>query len=79
MSTFDIWVQGYRDGGGSSTASKVNSEPIEAESFDQAVSIHFETVHPNERGWWRRNEDGHWSIWACRLFPDELSARKTFG
>ena len=86
-SHWDIWSEGYNDMGNIARAQKLNTEPIEAESFDEAVRKHVATESTDipypggtsPAGYYFRHEDGHWSIWACRLYPDEASARKFMG
>lgn len=62
-------MEGYRVTGNSSDAQLVASA-IEASSFEEAVAIYAKTKPIDE--------DGK-SIWGCRLFSNELDARKSFG
>lgn len=86
MPKFDIWATGYADNGNRSGATKLNeSGPIEAESFDDAVRLHIESLPakpayhggPTPASYYRQNEDGEWSMWGCRLSSDEATARDT--
>lgn len=80
MSEWDIWAEGYRATGEHGTATKLNTEPIEAGSFDEAVRAHVRNLaDKKDRAYYRLDEDGQWSMWACRLYPDETTARKAFG
>lgn len=76
---YNIWVSGYRDNGNESKAYKANEDPIEAKSFNEAVQIYVNGLSPEDRKWWRRSDAGHWSMWACRAYPDEASARRFLG
>jgi hypothetical protein len=87
MTTWDIWAEGHNDMGNIANAQTLNPAPIEAASFDDAVRQHVATKsteppYPggtSDAGYYRRHEDGHRSMWACRLYPDEASARKFMG
>lgn len=80
MEVFDIWVEGNSVNGELSTAQKVNAEPVIAESFNEAVTTFIQELPEQEaRKWWRQDEDDGWLMWGCRAFPDEASARETFG
>lgn len=79
MQKFDIWIEGYRAQGNAADASKVTGEPIEAETFNDAVAMHVATLPKDRARYWYQHEDGHWSDWACRAYPDEASARSYFG
>ncbi|MDJ0321641.1 hypothetical protein [Pseudarthrobacter sp. PS3-L1] len=87
MSQWDIWSEGYNDMGNIGRAQKMNEDPIEAESFDDAVRQHVAAQSttrpylggPSPASYYHRHDDGSWSMWACRLYPDEGSARKFMG
>lgn len=75
---WNIWATGSNDMGNIAPATQLNSSPIDAASFDEAVS----TLQrdPEWAPWIHWNESlGEWTIWACRLFPDEKSAKAIFG
>lgn len=88
MSEFNIWSEGFLDQGMEgipAPASKLNRDPIEAGSFDDAVRIHMASLPaepeypggPTPASYYDRSPDGVWHVWGCRLWPDEASARKT--
>lgn len=75
---WDVWMSGYNDMGITSTAQRLNELPIEADSFDDAVRVI--SRNPQLGPFIHWNEQLHaWTLWACRLFPDERSARVLFG
>lgn len=85
---YHIWMEGYRATGESSGAQCITDKPILAENFDKAVEKYAEEnpgrVHKNTRkqyisseAWKKRRSN--WNIWGCNLFPDETSARESFG
>lgn len=78
MQKFEIWIEGYQATGEKGTATKATEQPIEAETFSEAVAKHVATLPAENSRFWRQHEDGHWSMYACRTFPDEASARRSF-
>lgn len=76
---FDIWTEGYASNEGSGIAEKVNRQPIEAASFDEAVASYVAGLSSSDRGWWVRSPEGKWSMWGCQAFPDQQSAQESFG
>ena len=64
--------------GNESPTMRLNNEPIEALSFDEAVRKL--QRDPVWSPWIKWNQAlGSWTMWACKLFPDEESARAVFG
>ncbi len=89
--TFDIWVEGYSATGEHSDAQLLTKDigKIEANTFDEAIEKYMKLV-PNHginketrNGYISdeafKNRRSNWNIWACKLFPDEETARKSFG
>lgn len=92
MKEYTIWCEGYAATGESGTADLMAT--IEAESFDQAVEkmlrVREQTDWPDIRKYYACRDQYveteerpklikvH-SIWACRLFDNEVDARKSFG
>ena len=76
METFEIWMEGYAATGQSNTASLLSTEV--AYNWDEAVAKYM-VMHPDEVD--VREKDGIkiYSVWACRLFDNEVDARKSFG
>lgn len=75
---WDVWATGSNDMGNLTPSIRLNISPIEAPSFDDAVR----TLQrdPAWSPWIRWNDMlGSWTMWACRLFPDEESAHSVFG
>lgn len=73
----EIWSEGYRASGDSSTAIFIGQ--FMAESFDEAVELYNKNRNKHYTMEAKKHADGHWSIYACRLFDNELEARKSFG
>lgn len=73
-------MEGYIATGEHGTAQKITKEPIEAEDWNEAIKI-YKATHPNHGI--RDSQDTlySWSytIWGCRLYDNEVDARKTFG
>ena len=76
---WQIWSEGFQTSGESSTAKLLDT--IEATSFDEAVEKYATKQYPNEkdRNYWFKNTNGTWSFWGCRLYDNEIDARKSFG
>ena len=67
MKTFKIWSEGYSITGNSSEA--MFHGEIDAENFEDACAkLLGDKLDKNRL-----------SIWGCRLFDNELDARKSFG
>lgn len=75
LKQFDIWSEGYVDNGGRADATYFGS--YVAKSFDDAIQMHMNSS-PNDARFFRKSET-HWSFWGCRLFDNEVEARKSFG
>ena len=77
MNTYDIWAEGYVAQGNSDRATLL-AKGVYAENFDDACHVLSERNSEMKR-YMRRHTDGSWTHWGCRLFPDESSARISFG
>jgi len=82
----EIWMEGYRATGESSTATMLNQ--YHADSFDEAMKLYMEDnpgyvdvkkVGKNSKSVRDDSFTKEYSIWACRLFDNETDARKSFG
>lgn len=73
MKVYEIWMEGFCITGGRAQASYVGS--MEGESFEDAVKKWY-AAHP-ERSFNFNPET--LTDWGCGLFPDEASARRSFG
>ncbi len=74
---FTIWAEGLAATGEAETAWQLNESAISAPSFDEAVRLYSEA---NEsRHLFRRDRNGTWTYWGCRLFDNESDARGAFG
>lgn len=49
---------------------RVTSEPILADSFDEAVQSYVDALPEGQQGLWDRGEDGVWQMCGCRVNPD---------
>lgn len=72
-----IWAEGYAATGEHGDATLMNSEPIYAHSFNEAVLIL--KGRDSDPNLFRQHSDGSWTFWACHLFDNEYDARKSFG
>jgi hypothetical protein len=71
----EIWMEGYRSTGESGYAHKIAE--YEADDFDHAVRMYAED-HPGEiQG--LHEYCVPYRIWGCRLYDNEVDARKRFG
>lgn len=75
--SFDIWVEGYSATGQSSGATLMGT--VTAVSFDEAVKAHVAKLNKSSADYYRRSDDGKWTMWGCRLFDNERDARKSYG
>lgn len=82
----EIWMEGYRATGESSTATMLNQ--YHADSFDEAMTLYMEDnpgdvdvkkIPKNSKSVQDSSFTKQYSIWACRLFDNETDARKSFG
>lgn len=73
MKKWEIWSEGYRDNGGGRGAHLLGV--AWGDTFDNAMHKHIATCP--DSSYYRKNEDGSWSMWGCRLFDNEHDARKT--
>ena len=69
MKEYEIWSEGYRATCEHGTATFHGK--VKASSFKEACDIHFEgnSTYDPER----------MTYWACKLFDNEKSARRSFG
>jgi hypothetical protein len=80
MKSFEVWVEGYRATGESSTAQKLGT--FKAISFDQAVDQWLDTKSSDEvQRYYQHHPDREQkhTWWGCDLFDNETEARKSFG
>ena len=75
MRNFEIWMEGYAATGERAEASRIGN--YTAETFDEAVLLYMKD-NPNTVEFDRFGKGKH-SIWACRLYDNEIDARKSFG
>jgi len=73
---YDIWQEGYAVTGNSSSAILL-MEQVEADSFKDACIKYINT--PKGKSMSSYFIEDRLTIWGCRLFSDESSARKSFG
>ena len=76
MKTFEIWTEGYVVPECHARAWMIGIQ--EAETFEQACDLFIER-HPEYKKYYRKDKDGNPIIWGCRLFDNEIDARKSFG
>ena len=75
MSVYEVWAEGYRVMEGAGYARKLGE--VEAPSFRVACKMVC-----GDPDWQARNGDfdpERLTVWGCRLFPDQASARRAFG
>lgn len=74
---FEVWMEGYRVTGNSSTAERLGS--AKRDTFRDAC----DAVMQVKRGeGWEINsfyDRGKLTYWGCKLFNNEAEARKSFG
>lgn len=76
--SWNVWATGSNDMSNISPTTRLNDSPIEAPSFSDAVKIL--AKNPAWEPWIKWNDAlGEWTMWACRLFPDQESAKAVFG
>ena len=74
---YEIWMEGYAATGESGTAQYVGS--IKAKSFKDACIKFSKTKEGIEKQWDEFFDSQELSHWGCRLFDNEMDARKAFG
>lgn len=77
MALFDIWAAGYLVGDSeliAEQAIKMNQEPIEADTFGEAVQTFTSAFPPEIREGWVHEPDGQWRYSVLKVFPDEQTA-----
>lgn len=88
MRVWEVWSEGYRDNGGGNGAIKhgLSATP----TFDEAVLEVFQATEngtvngnraydtPNGYKLYKNNQ-GIWTYWGCRIFDNEIDARRSFG
>lgn len=72
MKIFEIWSEGFSVTGQRGTAGLLGK--YEAETWDDAVQK-FMKDHPNRI----RVDSRGYTDWGCRLFDNEVDARRSFG
>ena len=74
MNSYDIWVEGYSITGGGGTAQRICS--YTGNNFKDACK------RANDAGkfsgYGNYDSQGN-SLWGCRLFDNEMDARRSFG
>jgi hypothetical protein len=73
VGTIDVWVEGYQVQGNASTARLLSS--VIATNLE--IAVEKLKAHGNCHG--IEGKVGKPNIWGCRLFDNELDARKSFG
>jgi hypothetical protein len=68
---YEIWIEGYRVTGNSSDATLLGTQ--EGQTFKEACIAYVKRTRQTDY-----NEERN-SIWGCRLFDNEIDARKSFG
>lgn len=76
LKLFEIWIEGYVVPECHAKAEMLGTQ--EAETFIQACDLFVEN-HPKYKGSYRKGKDGNPIYWGCRLFDNEIDARKAFG
>lgn len=74
MTAFNIWCEGYCATGQSSEAQFMGT--FEADSFKEACQKLYESMSPNDQSYFSSDK---MRIWGCRLFDNEIDARRSFG
>lgn len=73
MNTYDIWEEGFCVMEGSATAHLI-ATGVPGENFLDACKKHLKND-----SLFRVDNNGTPSRWGCRLFDNEIDARKSFG
>ena len=76
MQVFQIWIEGFAATGDRGYAQKVGTGI--GETFKDAVLDWASKQRHLERDWGRLDEE-RLSLWGCRLFDNEVDARRSFG
>lgn len=73
--TWQVWIEGYRATGGSAKAQNVGE--VEAATFREACDILCSPAEWQEQ--WGTYNAERGTVWGCRLFDNEVAARRSFG
>lgn len=66
---YEVWSEGYAENGSRGTACFHGK--FKGKNFD-------ETMQKMPHDLFQKN-NGKWYVWGCRLFDNEIDARKSFG
>ena len=77
MSVYDLWMEGYAATGTSSDASFIGT--FEANSFLEACDKWASTLTDEQRRLYYEPYLGRPAYWGCRIFDNEIEARRSFG
>lgn len=78
MPKYTLWVEGYAATGDHGEAMFLGT--YGADTFDDAVQKwNTEKNAKNNYGELKQHNDGTWTVWGCRIFDNERSARRSFG
>lgn len=73
---YPLWIEGYEVTGNSATASYLGV--FEGKTFNEACDNWAKTIEQPEY-YKSGNERQKPNYWACKIFENELEARKSFG
>jgi hypothetical protein len=74
---YEIWAEGFRATGESGRAKYIDT--VAADTLDEAVAIAVSRLPADRQKLFKRDQDGMWTEWGCRVFGSEDAARRSFG
>lgn len=75
---YDVWIEGHSCTGSSNTATFLGT--YSGENFEEAALYACTAFfNPYEPAFYYVDSEGTSSYWGCRLFDNEVEARKSFG
>lgn len=72
---FEVWIEGYSDHGITAGAKLMGN--ITANTLEEAVELLWE--RDSIKTPYEKNSDGTYRCWGCRLYDNEIDARKSYG
>lgn len=79
MKKYDIWVEGFKVQERSGKAQCL-AKDVEGNSLSDAVKTWYSNIPDAEAKYGKlRIEENDISLWGCRVFDNEIEARKSFG
>ena len=80
MAKYSIWIEGYRGNPewGEDWPASYEGD-YEANSLDEAVQKHVDSLDEKQQKYWKRDNDGNWTMWGLQVYDNEEEALRRNG